>query len=229
MSRVAVLERVCLAEANTECRGLRELGVVAARMTNGPSAWTHAGILYRWKKEFRFFELRTHCKLSDEPIKNEPMRAGLVWVEPRIPPERAVLLKTKCRLVADRQKETGAPYGFRYSRTTFDDQGVLRLGPGEVGVTCATIVDAIFASEGMPLLDPSKWPPPDDEDKTSRRAVIADIRARDPQHADVLEAEIGSPRIRPEEVVAAAAIHPTIGTFEALVDGAAAVTEKLGF
>jgi len=184
--------------------------------------------LYRWKKGIRFFELKTHRKLSDEPITDDPARPGIVWVEPRIPPERALLLKAKCQLVSQLHQEKGFPYGFRYSRTAFDTQGMLRLGPGEVGVTCATIVDAIFASEGMPLLDPSRWPPPDNDDKSLRRGVIADIRKRDREHADVLEAEIDAPRIRPEEVVAAAAIHPTVGTFDTLLDGAAVVAERLG-
>jgi hypothetical protein len=106
---------------------------------------------------------------------------------------------------------------------------MLHLGSAEVGLTCATIVDAIFASEGIPLLDPSQWPPADDDDKKSRRAFIAILREKDPEHAAVLEAEIEAPRIRPEEVVAAAAIHPTVGTFDTLLDGAAIVAERVGY
>jgi len=228
MSREAVSQRICLAGAKTECGALRKLGVAAARMTRGDRAWTHAGILYRWGRGIRFFELKSHHELSDEPITDEPVRPSVLWVEPRIQPERAFLVATRCQLVARRHREKKIPYGFRYNRTSFDEQGIIRLGAGEVGLTCATIVDAVFASERLPLLDPNTWPPPDAEDKKTRRGVIADIRKRDREHADILEAEIEAPRIRPEEVVAAAAIHPTIGTFETLVDGAAAVTDRLG-
>ena len=228
MSREAVSDRICLAGPNTECQALRMLGVVAARITNSTSAWAHAGILYRSKKEIRFFELRTHRKLTDEPIKDDHRRPSIVWVEPRIQPERATLVIAKCRLVMKHYKENTLPYGFRYSRTSFDEHGTLHLGSSEVGLTCATIVDAVFTSEGLRLLDPSKWPPPDDEDKRLRRAVIADIRTRDPEHAALLEAEIDAPRIRPEEVVAAAAIHPTVGTFDTLLDGAAVVAASIG-
>jgi hypothetical protein len=185
--------------------------------------------LYASGKEVRLFELRSHEDLVDEPLRESRLRASMVWVEPAIPPERAQLIKNKCRLVHLLHKTNAIPYGFRYSHTAFDPQGSLRLGSGEVGLTCATVIDAVFASEGMPLLDPTTWPPPDDDDKRSRKVVIDDIRTKHPEHATALEADIDAPRIRPEEVVAAAAMHPVVATYEKALDGAAVVTDRLGF
>lgn len=78
MSRDAVIDRLRCAGVKTDCGALRTLAVAAARMTNDARSWTHAGILYRWKKDVRFFELKTHQKLQDEPIKDEPAGGGLV-------------------------------------------------------------------------------------------------------------------------------------------------------
>jgi hypothetical protein len=103
----------------------------------------------------------------------------------------------------------------------------LRLGPNEIGVSCSTIIAAIFESEGFKLLDPTSWPDADEADKRARRGVIAWVRKYDPQHASAMEGEIDAPRVRPFEVVAAAAIFPTAASFEQAVDGAAVVEERL--
>lgn len=228
MSREAVSTGLCSAGVGEDCGAVKGLGVVAARMTGGARAWAHAGILYRWNKQVWFFELQGHRQLNDEPVKNDPSRPSMVWVEPKLAQERVRLVANRCKLIFRKHQENKIPYGFRYSRTAFDEGGILRLGDGEVGLTCATIVDAVFAAEKIPLLDPEKWDPPDNEDRQSRRLLIAVIRKSDPERAAVLEGEIDAPRIRPEEVVAAAAIHPKIGTFVSLADGAAVVTERLG-
>lgn len=230
MSREAVLGCVRLAGAGTDCAALRMLGVAAARMTNASGAsWSHAGLLYRSKgKPIFFFELRGHEDLHAEPIEENPGRPSLAWIEPQITPERAKLIVGRCKLVLHAHQERKVPYGFRYGRTVFDERGMLLLGEGEAGLTCATIIDAVFAAEKVPLLDPSKWDAADDDDKRTRRKFIDHLRGADPQRAAVLETEIDAPRIRPEEVVAAAAIHPRLGTFALLVDGAAVVAERLG-
>jgi hypothetical protein len=202
--------------------GLKGVGSAATGYCDRTRTWSHAGMLYRWKKEVRLFEMKTHKVLG-----NDPARPNFVWIEPRIPPERMRVVAAKARLVFDLHQKSAVPYGFGYDRTTFDENGGLRLGAGEMGLTCSTIVAAILESERLPLLDPRTWPPPDQSDIAVRREFIRTLRAKDPEHAKTLEGDIQTPRISPEEVVAAAATFPQIGTFDNLQAGAAEVAARI--
>jgi hypothetical protein len=238
MSRKVVQSRL---RTSANCRELGHAGAAAMRLTRGGPAWAHAGILYRWKKtEVRLFELLTHQQLRDqlvtEPNPGGPSREVICWAEPDIEKERAQLVGPKCQLVHRLHQQNAVPYGFRYHKTYFDRLGGLHTGQGEVGLTCATIVVAVLASVQVALVDPSTWEPADLVDQKARRGVINSIRVGDPaqgiapnpEHARILEAEIEASRIRPEEVVAAAAIHPAVATFDTVQDGAAVVAERLG-
>ncbi len=225
MSRETVQNRLRPSEGREGYGELVYLGVAAARMERGSNRWPHAGMLYRWQKEVRLFEM-----LSHEMLQDEPARPGFVWVEPVLTRQRAVLVAMKCRLVHRLHKSKAVPYGFRYARTTFDAQGILRLGAGEVGVTCSTILAAILHSEGVDLVDPSTWPDADRSEQQARARLIADVAVRDAAHAAVLENEIAAPRISPEDVVAAAALTPPPPpvTWERVLDGSAVVGKRIG-
>ena len=184
----------------------------------------HAGILYRWKKlEVRLFEMRNHKELRDVPAPPD-----FVWVEPAIPPERMRLVISRARLVYDCHKKNAVPYGFGYRTSAFDEKGGFRIGDGEIGFTCSTIVAAILESERLKLIDPTAWPAPDSADKQTRQAYLEYLQTTDPAHAKLLATDIESPRISPEEVVAAAAMHPEVGTYDTLQDGAAHVRQRIG-
>jgi hypothetical protein len=202
---------------------LKGIGVAATAMTDSMRTWPHAGMLYRWKKEIRLFEMVSHKDLRDAVA-----RPNFVWIEPTIPPERMRLVAAKARLVLERHKENAVPYGFGYRTTTFDEKGGLRLGSGEVGLTCSTIVAAILESERLRLIDPDTWPPPDSSDTASRKTFILALRQKDPEHAKVLHADIEAPRISPEEIVSAAAAYPAVSTFSSVQDGAAEVRRRIG-
>ena len=186
----------------------------------------HAALLYRWKKgELRLFEMRSHKELRDVAVPNV---LSFVWIEPTLPPERLRLIAIKARLVHERHQEHGVPYGFGYHASTFDENGGLRLGENEIGLTCSTVVAAIFESERVRLVDAATWPPPDAVDKAARATFLQGLRLKDAEHAKLLAGDIESPRISPEEVVAAAALHPAVGTFETVQEGAADVRARIG-
>ena len=228
MTREAVEERLQpkgTAGLPAAYNSVKLLGIAATgpALEEGRQA-PHAALLYRWKKtEIRLFEMHDHKKLSDGPV-----RGKYVWVEPTISPERLRLVVNRARLVYQRAQEAGVPYGFGYRTSCFDEHGGPRLGEGEVGFTCATIVAAILEAEKLPILDPTSWPAPDKTDLDTRRTYLDHLKKTDPEHAKVLEADIKSPRIAPEEVVAAAAMHPPTATFESLQDGAAVVRRRIG-
>ncbi len=208
-------------------RSIKLLGIAATgpRLEEGRQV-PHAAILYRWKKnEIRLFEMHDHKKLRDEPVREG---ASYVWVEPAISEERLRLVVNRARLVYQRNQTDGVPYGFGYRTSCFDQQGGARLGSGEIGFTCSTIVAAILEAEKLPILDPTSWPAPDKTDIDARRAYLKHLQTKDPEHAKVLEIDIESPRIAPEEVIAAAALHPPTVTFDSVQEGASVVRMRIG-
>jgi hypothetical protein len=212
------------AAGRTNYGSIAGIGIAARAVRTRTRNYPHAGLLYRRKTEVRLFEMLDHKKLSDELARPEH---HFVWIEPAIPRERVRLIVERARLVYRLNQQSAVPYGFAYHTSTFDERGGLRLGPNEIGLTCSTIVVAILESERIRLLDPTTWPPPDTTDKEARRAFLAELTKSDPEHAERLKADIEAPRISPEEVVAAAGIHPDLGTFENLQDGAAVVRDQL--
>lgn len=160
-------------------------------------------------------------------VRDDRVRPDFVWIEPRIPPERLQLVANRARLVHRCHKANKVPYGFRYVTSSFDEKGGMRLGDGEIGFTCSTIIAALFESERLPLIDPTTWPAPDRPDTELRVAYLDHLRKKDPEHASLLAKDLKAPRISPEEVVAGAALHPTVGTFDTVQDGAGDVRARL--
>lgn len=129
------------------------------------------------------------------------------WVAPALPPERALAIARLCARVWRVHERDGLPYGLRYDATTFHRTGELRLGPDELGLTCATFVIALFRKGGVELLRLTEWPArPDDVDR--QRSLVASLRG-DPAvpraHCDAIEREVGVVRYRPTEVAGACA------------------------
>lgn len=209
--------------AKTKYAGLKRVavGVRSTPLRTG-GATPHAAILYKVKQDTWVFEMKSHEELADGIGKED-----YLWVEPAIPPERLMLVVRRLKLVYGAHKQKKVPYGFRYETSAFDENGGFRLGTGEIGFTCATIVAAIFAAERLRLIDPTQWPAPDGFDQDTRRKFIDSIRAKFPDHAKALDRDITAPRISPEEVATAAAGYPGVGTFDNLQVGAAHVRGRL--
>jgi hypothetical protein len=217
---------------------LKSLGVAVRKYASGQLRWPHAGVLYRWGKQVRLFHMLTHLDVEDREWTSD--KVEWVWAEPAISKVKAQLLAARCRLMAAVQKkEPGAfPYGFRFRETVVGRDGRPKLGPEEIGVTCSTIILAAFAAEGCALVDVTEWPAADRTDQEARQPLIDSVRNRqplpdgtrgpDPAHADLLQAERDAPRVRPQDVVAAAALYPPARGFDGLVEGAGAVDSRLG-
>ncbi len=237
MTRAVVAERLHpKSSEGTGYEAMRALGVAATTMTGPADAtasnatsrvWTHGALLYRWKKETRLFHMLGHHVIAD----SDAPALAFLWAEPRVAPEKARLIATRCRLMVEVQKEdpTAFPYGFKFAASIVGKQGKPEFGQNEIGFTCSTIVCAIFAGEGCALVDMKDWPPADGIDKRARTGQIRTVQ-NDDVHAELLRHpdQVDSPRVRPQDVVAAAALFPPARTFEDLVDGATVVDERLG-
>lgn len=98
----------------------------------------------------------------------------------------------------------GIPYGFKYDQ--FDYFGPLGEFQYKVGrgLTCATFVLAFFRSVGHEVVDESSWRP-DSSDTSWQETIYLSLASNyvtSMEEIVALKAGIGSPRFRPEDVIA---------------------------
>lgn len=176
--------------------------VVLAVATSGPG-W-HIGVLHRRRANgvASVVHLESHHKLRNVSPNDKAFLGG-AWISPGLDPVHASSIAARCRAVAKKYQDGALPYGFRYATSLFDDGGSLQLGMGEVGLTCATFVLALYKSLGLELLDLASWHSRS-EDQAFRERIIRDLEAnKRSEHAAVLRNEPQCARYRPTEVAGA--------------------------
>ncbi len=189
-----------------------------------PNGLTHSALLNRSGKNVLALEVREHGDL-----RNDVASSSLSFVHLDVESERERMIAARCRLIHKRHGAQGLPYAFRFKATRFADDGSAILGEAELGVTCATFVLAVLASEGIELVEVASWPDADSTDRSWQAFMINVVRRKDASQADLLFAEeIGAPRFRPEEVAGAAAVFAGAPlSFDQVAMHAAAVMGKL--
>lgn len=135
-------------------------------------------------------------------------------VVPNLEREELDTITAICRLIHRRRIHRGKwqplPYSFRYPQGAgVDPTGEMLLGDG-VGLTCSTLVLAVFETAKIPYLDPSGWVErPGDKSKQQellkamREGIPGFAPPAAPVHIAKVEAELPCIRIRPEEVASA--------------------------
>jgi hypothetical protein len=140
-----------------------------------------------------------------------------LWAGPSVAPERLDGIAAWCELVLGGFKGSETfPYGFGYPDAHIDDAtGQCVSGPGARGLTCATLVLAVFRKQGIQLIDETDWPRRKRADlrfvRFVRGVVLRARRHAEKQLAVVrrLERDVrrGRIRFRPEEVIAACGVE----------------------
>jgi hypothetical protein len=180
---------------------------------NGPIA--HVGLLYQFDDDQlpRHLHLAGHLRLQDDPVA--PPEA--FWVEPRLSEDELEIVADTAHLIATRHQAGRIPYAFDPADAQFSD-GALQLNQSR-GLTCATFVLLLFEYVGIRLVQKETWEQHRSEmrqreDAEIQRKLVKYMqRDRDPDvraHAEEVAGEIGSTRIRAEEVAATSGMtgHP---------------------
>ncbi len=173
--------------------------VVLARTPRGN---LHVGLLYRSHGKGKALHLGWEDLLYDSWMW------GGLRTAPQIEPELSFVAARMCRkiwacFVHDRK----FPYGLRLEGTSFDADGRLVLAPGTRGLSCATLVLAVFRSVGVELIDESDWPIRKNEDQ-EYLAFVRPFASESHYAALVCEVNEGVKRVRPEEATAACLLAP---------------------
>jgi hypothetical protein len=210
-----------LAAAATSLDDIRDI-CVAVHSKGG-----HVGLIYRDEdgRTVYYIHLRWHHQL--ERTRPDSVRYP-VWVEPELPPGRAVIVAELCKLIFDLNAEQEIPYSFGSPDGVFDPTGHLRLGPKRLGLTCATFVLAVFDAAGNPLIDYSQWPQRP-EDREWCEYVIGELERSNAEasHVTALRADGISVRYKPLEVAGSASCEPLPTTFLEAQLGASTILEIL--
>src|SRR5437868_1343597 len=114
----------------------------------------HVGVLYRDEddpSDIKLFHLCWHRILRNSHPKMSD-KCGW-WIVPSIEPEQVNSVIAHIGDIWDKNGHGTMPYGFSDPRGFFDNDGNIVFGPGQVGLTCATLVLAVFDLSGVPLVD----------------------------------------------------------------------------
>lgn len=189
-------------------RGIRDCTDTAAVVVTRGLFAMHAGIAYADQSgAFHLLHLAMHEELAVTAPTDDWMYAvsALDDVD-------QLVLAGLCELRASLGRHV--PYGFRLDVSKFaEDDGRFVTGPGEIGLTCATFVIAMFEWARVPLLDRPTWSmrgqERQEQDRAAQRQLVgwmAERRRAPPNHIEALRQEEGCVRFRAEEVAAASAM-----------------------
>jgi hypothetical protein len=189
-----------LATFDDESRFLDSGHRAAAVLCRTEHGSLHAGVLHLDRKdEVQVLHLGWFDRLSTE------WKWRRLWATPEAEPEHLRLVSGHCRRIWKRYRESGTfPYALAWCGSDFDGRGRLRLGPESKGLTCATLVLAVFKAAGVDLVDEADWPVRKEED---HRFIDGVAKWAEPDHVALLREEVerGVKRIHPHEVVGACA------------------------
>lgn len=194
----------------------------------------HVAIWYAGKEPNSYFVLHQawHYDTRNDPsadfllnVKGNPV----VVVVPTFNIDEAKLIRARCALVATRIADNSLPYAFLSNGATFLADGTPELGSSR-GLTCATFVLKLLESVEVSLVTEVSWKTVADPNRLvhdkemqtkivnylhKQAAGIDDKRDREAlqRHARAVATEVGTPRVRAEEVAAASGITPRPGDF----------------
>lgn len=182
--------------------------VMVGVQTSGGLQW-HIAVFYKHNSDETFmFHLLWHHTFKNESAANGGTE---YWVTP-IGETSLISLEIMCAAFSILDW-SNAPYGLDSDGHILDHRKQFVSAPPGKGFTCSTAVLAIFRSLGFDLIDPTTWPERK-SDAPFQDWVIATLQKQNEkmqkpdldEHIAEMKKDLGSKRIRPTEMAAAAYI-----------------------
>lgn len=218
----------CPKEAPFEGLGNVGLAILCRPKSADCGEVRHVGIVYRTQRHGPSPIHLLHVPMHMSGVRGR-LRNDYGWLDVALPRPLTRLVIAQCVRIMERYEQRGLPYGLRYACGQFTPNGVYEP-KGDIGLTCATFVLAVFASAGLELLNRDDWKLRIDDIGDKERLIDIVRGGGDEQHAIAManEHEMKAPRFRPEEVAAAGTVDANawpLGFRDAEFRGAEIVTE----
>lgn len=161
----------------------------------------HMGVAYR-----DVAGVRANLHLGWEDYMSDRWEWESAWVVPSIDQSILTSVAARCRAVWSLyQKERRFCYSLCWGGSCFSSDGALLHEAGAAGLSCATLVLALFKSIGVEILVEAEWP---SRTAMNREFVLFLEASVSSKYQSVLqrlssEVELGVRRIIPQEVAAA--------------------------
>lgn len=200
--------------------GVKHLAVAL----QGDHRQRHLGVLFVDPEDGQHsvFHLAWHIDAQCEPADD-----SWIWFESQLDDINAVLMAAWVKVVAEEYAHGRLAYGISYVGGRFETESGKWLD--REGLTCATLVLALFESQGHSPLDRSTWASRAD-DVDWQQKVLSALAKHDGCDAEYLRlqrSKLGCLRFRPEEVAAGIALFPPASTFPCCVRLGSAVVGLL--
>jgi hypothetical protein len=211
----------------------------AALFVQEGAVGAHVGVVYNADTGHRLLHQAWHCDTRDQSVAEVLASNQSVWlVPPALDEDQQNNLRAHAALVANNVR-TGLAvhYAFLAKDASIDSAGMPKLGQS-LGLSCSTFISRLCAAAQIPLILESSWdlsvmtPARIAEDKAAQELLVKILQA-DPDptrqsHGTALSAEVGTARIRAEEVAAASAMSGRPVSFPAVEpQGSALLAEML--
>lgn len=184
-----------------------------------------------------------HCRGDSSPtlmlhlawhqdVRNHEPGNDYLWIAPAIPARRLRQVAARCRQLW-RANRRGIPYAFSPPNACFDERtGEYLFGPTQHGLTCASFVLAVFQVAGLRLVDEDSWPTSRAGDREWQESILGALENSSPpasqEHLEAVRSELGSVRIRPEEVAGSGTVSPLPASFRIAEERATQILRRLG-
>ncbi len=163
----------------------------------------HTGLLFQDRGSLKVAHMRFHLNVAveDFPTKHAPC-----WIAAplQMHPMNAKTLIGHLNRIGLSGSQVSFGVNIRTSRGSFSSQGDYQRPIGNDGLTCATFVNELCRSIGLPLVDEHSWDLDREEDRLWVEEVAELLRDNnaDPRHIAWVRSNANGLRIRPEEVAA---------------------------
>lgn len=189
-------------------------GYPAAAVVHPSIVGAHVALLYQSDDSGsrRLLHQAWHHKTCDDDPRAYAHQAkvALQWVPPGLDDDELNDLRTHAALVAKHIRARTIPYAIAVRNAAFLSDGSVALGES-LGLTCATFLLALFEAARVKLLALGSWdtdrtPERREEDEAAQRLIVSHLQGYDPEHARLVEQDVGCTRVRAEEVAAASGV-----------------------
>ena len=181
----------------------------------------HVGFVFKSNDDEKslFCHLAWHLKLCFDPPADwrvNEQRGKLFWKNLSLTKLNRMFLAGFLRDIQANNTGNELTYGFDMPLPCFDEDGKYVPTDEGKGLTCATFVLAVYENLKYPLLDIAEWPNRDEDEEWQNKILdwLKQSGVASQKHLDAMKQDVGSVRLKPEEVAAAAIFDPLPISFE---------------